>query len=112
MTSKDAKIRLYLVEKGYLFPETDAEIEAVENLQKNTTIELPEKLKTPDFILNNLDTPSKRDWSKIFSPNEAKVKSLYDQEFTSMAAREGGEYLPEEIRKQIEEDVRKLEEDE
>lgn len=79
---------------GLLLPETDDEIEAYNKIYGDTPVELPERLKTTDFLFEKLN-------------KKTKIVSLYSEEESEIvpqlayAARDGQDTLPEEILKKM-----------
>ena len=81
---------------GVLLPETEDEIEAFNTLYGNTPVELPEKLKTINFLFGD-ETAGKK--VKIIP-----MIPLADDEYVpqlAYAARDGQAGLPEEILKKM-----------
>lgn len=54
MDTLDHKIRRFLVDEGYLFPITDAEIERTLLELKDSPITVPEELDNPLFFIGNV----------------------------------------------------------
>lgn len=80
---------------GYVLPTSDDEIREFERIYGTTDVILPEELQEPNFLYSS---PKKK--------QSAKIKELNANDF-AMAARQGAENLPDEVRKRMEEDRRK-----
>lgn len=80
---------------GYVLPTSDDEVKEFERIYGTTDVILPEELQEPTFLYSN---PKKK--------HSAKVKELHSNDF-AMAARQGAENLPDEIKKRMEQDRRK-----
>lgn len=80
---------------GYVLPSSDDEIKEFERIYGTTDVILPEELQEPNFLYAN---PKKK--------HSAKIKELISNNF-AMAARQGAEKLPDEIKNRMEEDRRK-----
>lgn len=93
----------YLLDKGKVIPVSDEEIEYVTKNLKSEP--LPEELKNPSFILDNLNKKSSKFKNLI---NEKNDENDYNT-IIAMAAREGNEKLPNEILKQMLKDRNKIE---
>jgi len=79
---------------GYVLPSSDFEFEEFERIYGTTNVILPDELLEPTFLY--LDEKKKP---------LVKTKEIYNNEL-AMAARQGGEELPEEIKKRMEQDRR------
>lgn len=81
---------------GYVLPTSDDEVKEFERIYGTTDVILPEELQEPTFLYSD---PNKK--------HPAKVKELHSNDF-AMAARQGAENLPDEIKKRMEQDRRKV----
>lgn len=72
---------------GHLFPTSDEEVKNFERLYGSTDIEMPEKFKTPDFILSSL-----------------KKETVIKEEATYAMAARSGKKLPKEVMKNMRKD--------
>ena len=93
-TKKSSDLKTALKAFGYLFPETEEEYEAFEEIYGNTEIELPEYLKDLNFL------------NKKMVGNTGRVISLHPSQensisVTAYAAREGQDTLPDSIKKKM-----------
>lgn len=90
-TKKTSELKTALKSFGYMFPETEEEFDAFENMCGSTEIELPEHLKDLNFL------------NKKKENQNGKVISIYSSiessnNITAYAAREGHDVLPDYIK--------------
>lgn len=101
-SAQDSKIRQCLVEEGYLFPLTDAEIESAMLELAKQNINIPPHLNNPLIYLN---PPAHRQktTAKVI-PLSAQSNDEYVDNFIALAAREGAGDIPPEILEQMKKD--------
>ena len=80
---------------GFVLPSSDDEIKEFERIYGTTDVILPEELQEPNFLYS---IPKKK--------QSAKVKQIHSNDF-AMAARQGTENLPDDVKKKMEQDRRK-----
>lgn len=95
ISNQEKMIEKTLRTGGFVLPSSDDELKEFEHIFGTTDIILPEELQEPNFLYSN---PKKK--------FDSKLKELHATDF-SMAARQGVETLPQEVKKKMEEDRRK-----
>lgn len=96
-------IRQAMISLGWILPQTPQEVALIELEDEGTVEDLPESLRDP---LRILDT-KRKEWlvSPILPLDQCVVKGLH-----AMAAR-NGKQIPDEIRRQMDNDRKHAEED-
>lgn len=93
-TKKSSELKADLKSFGYMFPETEDELDAFEEMYGNTEIELPEHLKDLNFLNKKKESNN----GKIITLNPSQEDSI---NVIAYAAREGQDILPDYIKRRM-----------
>jgi hypothetical protein len=95
-TQQEKMIEKALRTGGFIFPETVEEVKEFERIYGKTDVMMPTELQEPDFLYSQ-----KKKIGKI------KMVTLHSENL-AMAAREGSNHMPDEIKFRMAEDRKKV----